>query len=265
MPKPETLQGYPMPWYDSSWLACYYHARDIVKTAYPERLKEFEQAFQSLHTDLDFSEKDASHLITEDTIESLKQQIIELPEEKLETHEFINFGRTVVHNLAFSKQLQLELLEPVSELAGQELEPSYNFLTMYNNLGYCQPHMDAPNAKWTLDICIEQSQEWPIYFSQVQEWPENFALSQNPEWQKALIQSPENRFTEHRMQAGNALLFSGSSQWHYRPRIQQLAKQNYCHLLFLHYIPKGTKELVNPNKWTSLFSMPELSQITFEP
>ncbi len=38
------------------------------------------------------------------------------------------------------------------------------------------PHMDAPDAMWTLDICLEQSEPWPISFSQPVDWPENFQV-----------------------------------------------------------------------------------------
>lgn len=264
MPQPETLQHYSLPWYDASWLCCYYHARDIVKSNYPNRLAEFDDAFEVLRTDPNFKVKDASQLVQNDVIKDLKKAISELTTEQLETHEFVHFGRSVVHNLEYANELQQTLTDQVSALAGETLEPSYNFLALYNNLGFCQPHMDAPNAKWTLDICIEQSQEWPIYFSQVQSWPDSFELAEDPHWQKTIVENPDNQFTEQRMMAGNALLFSGSSQWHYRPRIQQLAKQNFCHLLFLHYIPKGTRKLVNPNLWANLFAMPDLEQITFE-
>ena len=31
--------------------------------------------------------------------------------------------------------------------------------------------MDAPDAKWTLDLCNEQSDAWPIHFSRIMPWP----------------------------------------------------------------------------------------------
>ena len=34
--------------------------------------------------------------------------------------------------------------------------PAYNFLSLYTQLDICEPHMDAPKAKWTLNVCIEQ-------------------------------------------------------------------------------------------------------------
>jgi hypothetical protein len=63
--------------------------------------------------------------------------------------------------------MQRELVARVSDLVGEEVEPSYNFLSLYTRMGIFEPHLDAPSAKWTLDICIDQSEPWPIYFSQI--------------------------------------------------------------------------------------------------
>lgn len=263
MPQIKPSENYQLPWYDSSWLSCYLQAREIVNSFHPDYLEEFEQSFEILRTDLGFQQKKVPGLISNDRIKELKQLISKLSTEQLEKHELINFGRFVVHNHPVFDRLQQELTAELSTLANEPLEPSYNFLALYNNLGYCQPHMDAPNAKWTLDICIEQSQEWPIYFSQIQPWPRHFVEMDN-QWPKRIIENPDNQFTEYKMKEGEALFFSGSSQWHYRPRIQQRVKQNYCNLLFLHYIPQGTADLVNPNKWSEIFSIPELSHISFD-
>lgn len=259
----KSAEHFQLPWYDSQWLSCYHQAKHIVELYYPDRLKEFEQSFDILRTDLDFTARKTPSQLSKNQISEFRQLIKEIPSEQLERHELLNFGRFVVHNHPVFNQLQLELVDQISAFAGQAVEPSYNFLALYNNLGYCQPHMDAPNAKWTLDICLEQSQIWPIYFSQIQPWPEGFETGEQP-WQKSILDNPDNRFTEYSMVEGEALFFSGSSQWHYRPRIAQKARQNFCNLLFLHYIPKGTGELVNPNLWAELFSMPELDHISFQ-
>lgn len=271
-PEIQAAEAYQLPWYDSPWLSCYFQAKDIVKSVYPDQIEAFEQAFDILRTDHAFREAKVSGVISPSRLEELRQVILEYPQEQLETQELLTFGRYVIHDHPVFDQLQQELTDQLSQLAGEPLEPSYNFLALYNNLGYCQPHMDAPNAKWTLDICLQQSDIWPIQFSQIQPWPEDFARkarqdaehkSWGYQWPKAIIDNPANHFTEHRMEEGEAIFFSGSSQWHYRPRIEQCFKQNFCHLLFLHYIPKGTRELVDPNNWARLFSMPELGKIRF--
>lgn len=262
-------EDHDLPWYDSNWLICYRHAKSILRNGYPDRLAEFEQAFGLLRTDLNFKEKLIPNFLTESRLQEYRKLIKELPQTTLEKHELLTFGRLVVHDHPVFDQLQLELVDEVSKLAGQQLESSYNFLALYNNLGYCQPHMDAPSSKWTLDICLEQSETWPICFSNIQPWPEDYQANtavnaaEDEGWQQRILNDPSNVFTEYAMTEGEALFFSGSSQWHYRPRIKQKVKQNFCHLLFLHYIPKGTGELVNPNLWAKLFAIPEFDQIEY--
>jgi hypothetical protein len=79
-------------------------------------------------------------------------------------------------------------------------------------------HLDAPSAKWTFDYCIEQSGSWPIHLSQVRPWPETWA-NDDPDWEATVRNDPDNQFSPIELQEGEAIIFSGSSQWHYRDRI----------------------------------------------
>ncbi len=58
-----------------------------------------------------------------------------------------------------------------------------------------------------------------------------------------------------------AAIFSGSSQWHYRNRMPPGPGRQFCELLFFHYVPAGTRDLVCPDKWAELFGAPELAGI----
>ena len=60
---------------------------------------------------------------------------------------------------------------------------------------------------------------------------------------------------------GDAILFSGSSQWHYRDALPQGKAKGFCDLLFLHYIPKGTASIVRPANWAEHFGLPEIARI----
>ena len=119
--------------------------------------------------------------------------------------------------------------------------------------------MDSPEAKYTLDLCLRQSQEWPIYLSQPVPWPEPDGPQWPREnWEQKIKTSPALKFTPHILQPGKALIFSGSSQWHYREALPRTAPLQFCDLLFFHYIPRGTAELVKPRNWARLFGVPEL-------
>jgi hypothetical protein len=119
--------------------------------------------------------------------------------------------------------------------------------------------MDAPQAKYTLDICIDQSQPWKIHFSKVVPWLE--AGIGDDDWENLIKNDPTLAFESHALEPGEAILFSGSSQWHYRDPIQALGRNTFCDLLFFHYIPSGTCQLVKPTHWPVIFQIPELATL----
>ena len=248
----------PYPWYDSLWLGAFVNAKRIVKLYYPKKLKEFIGAFDPLKTRPDFQVQKYDSVLEQTILLEAQALIHSLSHESLEKQEFFKFGRMVVHDHSYFNQLQESLTELVSDAVQEPLESSYNFLSFYNNLGVCNVHMDAPSAKWTLDICLDQSAPWPIYFSQVKSWPETFHCEEK-NWAKYIKTDPDNVFSEFNLDVGEAVLFSGSSQWHFRERMPNLKKTNYCSLAFFHYIPKGSRVLTEPEKWAVYFDMPELA------
>ena len=80
-----------------------------------------------------------------------------------------------------------------------------------------------------------------------------------PDWEQRVKSDPQLRFSSYALQPGQALVFSGSSQWHYREPIDGAAHQAFCDLLFFHFVPRGTAELVRPENWAGLFDIPELA------
>ncbi|WP_080237081.1 hypothetical protein [Spirosoma rigui] len=249
-----------LPWYDSPWLATYKKVKDFIAEHYPERLSEFEGKLSVFRTNPEFNVVTVGNLLSEEKLCEIKEHIKSIKMNDYEKQEFFNFGRLIMHDLPYFKQLQHELTQIVSENVGEEVEPCYNFLSLYNNFGVCAIHMDAPQAKWTLDICIDQSAPWPIHFSQIVPWPENFDYTGN-DWEDHIKKDPKHRFTSFTLEPGDSLLFSGSSQWHYRERIVRTTKDNFCHLLFLHYVPKGTLALSKPKNWAQIFGIPQLDEV----
>ena len=58
---------------------------------------------------------------------------------------------------------------------------------------------------------------------------------------------------------GDAVVFSGSNQWHYRDALPKGPGRRFCDLLFLHYIPRGTSDLVAPKNWARIFDVADLA------
>lgn len=259
-PRPTRSPLYP--WYDSVWLAKYVRAKAIIQTVRPAALAAFVDAFRILRTRPDFQVRLFERPFDDKTLHEIRRVAQSLRPTDLELHEVRAFGRFVVHNHPFLTEVQQRTLPLVSEAVGEEVEMSYNFLSLYSSQGVCPPHMDSPQAKWTLDLCVNQSVSWPIYFSQVCPWPESDAETWPAEgWESRIKRSPSLHFTAHTLQPGQAVVFSGSSQWHYREAIPAAGVRQFCDLLFFHFIPSGTSELVRPATWAQLFGIAELSEV----
>jgi hypothetical protein len=256
---PEAMPDFP--WYDSPWLSSYVRAKAWITRAHPARLAEFEARLAPLRTDPAFEAKGIPQVFDEGTLHKIRDAIRSLKAAQLELHEARDFGRFIVHDHRYFVELQRGLAGLVSEQVGEQVEPSYNFLSLYSRTGVCGVHLDAPSAKWTLDVCVEQSIDWPIYFSQVVPWPEDNDYTE-PGWQARIKSDPSLRFTSHSLKPGSALAFSGSSQWHFRdPLPRAPGSGNFSNLLFFHFIPRGTAEWVEPQRWPVLLGLPELGDI----
>ena len=251
-----------MPWYDSVWLHRFLVAQQLIQQVQPTKVADFIHAFNPLRTDPNFEIQQVKETFNFKILQKIKNIIASLPTDTHERHEIDRFGRLIVHDHLFFSELQRSLVQIVSELAGEDVEPSYNFLSLYSGFGVCEPHIDAPSAKWTLDICIDQSDEWPINFSQIVPWPDSPVYS-HKDWQTQIKKSPSLNFSSYTLKPNEALLFSGSSQWHYRDAVLDSSPDRFCHLLFLHYIPVGMSKIVDPKNWADIFDIPELAGLGF--
>lgn len=250
------------PWYDSVWLTRYRSATAIIEGVRPDVLPAFVDAFRIFHTRSDFDVRVLDRIFDDATMAEIRRTIRRLSPSDLELHEARRFGRFVVHDHPYFTALHQRLVPLVSDVVSEAVEPAYNFLSLYGHRGVCPLHMDSPEAKWTLDVCIDESGRWPIHFSQVCSWPDSAPESPPaPDWQERIKRSPSLRFTECRLEPAQAVVFSGSSQWHYRDPIPQASGRTFAELLFFHFVPAGSAELVRPANWPRLFGIPELTTV----
>jgi hypothetical protein len=251
------------PWYDSNWLSAYSEAKDILRQTRPDVLPRFEEACRIFRTPTDFSVRHLDKAFDVQMLDEIRQIVRNLQPADLELHEARNFRRFVVHNHPRFLEIQGEIAAWVSELAGEELDVSYNFLSLYSSSGVCPVHLDAPQAKWTLDVCLDQSVEWPIHFSQTLDWNSFEGKTWSDDWDQQVRSDPALTFTPKVLQPGQAILFSGSSQWHFRDPMPVVSgKRAHCDLLFFHFIPKDSAALVKPANWARLFDVPDLQSLT---
>ena len=238
----------------------YVSAQSYLRDFYPRRLQDFVSAFAPLRTRRDFQVERLPRMLDDSAVSAIRQLAGSLPLEQLELHEIAGFGRFVAHDQPALARLQASTVGLVSELAGELVEPNYSFLSMYTKLGRCPVHMDAPSAKWTLDICIDQSEPWPIHLSQTVAWPEAFAHD-GEDWSERVKADPAHVFASYSLEPGDALLFAGSSQWHYRDPLPRAGQAGFSTMLFFHFIPQGTRELVDPANWCRIFDVTELARV----
>ena len=250
------------PWYDSWWLSAHADARGIIARSHPAVLDDFVSAIEPLKTSPEFETRVVDAVFDADELASARAEIAGLTRADLDLTDFEEarrFGRFIRRNLPPFCELQRRFVPLVSGLVGEPVEPTYNFLSLYGAPGVCEPHIDAPCAKWTLDVCVSQSQPWPIYFSQVVPWPET-GLGPAPaeNWADSIRNAPGLSFAPVALEPGQAAIFSGSSQWHYRDRMPNGPGRQFCELLFFHYVPAGARDVSRPQNWARLFGVPEL-------
>lgn len=230
------------PWYDSPWLGRWMGARDLAAVEDVDVAAELLSQAAPLRTELDFGTHDLGQVADSTLLANTREVVESLDPVATKSYESDSFGRVLLHNHPYFNDLHQAFLPLACEAAGEELEPSYNFLSLYTSRGVCAPHMDAPSAKYTLDLCIDQSDPWPIHISQVVPWPEDWD-DPGDDWAERIRSSPDLEFQSYVLEPGQAIFFAGSSQWHYRD-VYQTADDGICHLIFLHFIPKGTREFV---------------------
>lgn len=118
-----------------------------------------------------------------------------------------DFYRIGVHNAPFLVDVHVQLKETASAIFGEPVKPSYVWLSLYNENGVCPLHVDRPQCKYTIDYCIDQDEEWPI-------WVDD----------KPYVLRPND-----------ALCFSGTDSPHFREKITG----KYCWLAFFHFVPEN--------------------------
>ena len=248
----------PYPWYDSWWLASYFGAQTIIRRLKPEALADFIRALEPLQTNPTFRTTLLDQPFDADTLDAVRKVVKSLRPSDLELHEARAFGRFVVHDHPMFLELQRRAEPIVGDAVGEPVEASYSFLSLYSPRGVCAVHLDAPQAKWTFDLCIDQSAPWPI----------TSATSVGGRIRKSSPDTPARKigrrdqelssleFSDVSPRAGQAVVFSGSSQWHYRDPIDPADGSAFCTLLFLHFIPRGTANLLDPHHWATLLASP---------
>jgi hypothetical protein len=130
----------------------------------------------------------------------------------------LNCNRWQEHNNPMLRTLhrRQSLIETAAAFFGEPVMPSYVFLSMYSSQGVCPPHRDRPQCQYTVNLCIRQDKPWPIYI-------EN---------------AGDGSFEEVILGEGDAVMFSGTEQTHYRKPMPENGG-TYCDVAHFHLVPVG--------------------------
>jgi len=138
-----------------------------------------------------------------------KQTIIEYVDliSSNEMHFCKEFGRLYAHRSSWFDYLHKTIvLEQAKKLFGNDIVPSYNFLSYYmTEHSICRLHTDRfPMCQYTLDLCVFQNEPWDIYVN----------------------------FIPYKLKPNQALSYSGTGMPHYR---EWMKKDNKVALAFFHF------------------------------
>ena len=150
------------------------------------------------------------------------------------------FVRRFANNVPFFVNIHRQLTEFACEQFGEPLKPSYVFLSLYDDGGICPLHIDRPQCYRTIDYLIQQDQPepWPIriggYMTNDQRRTFEETDAGHPRTDAEIAERiAAETWTDVLLEPNDAVLYSGTHQWHYRP--ERLRGQ--AHLVFFHFVP----------------------------
>ncbi len=124
-----------------------------------------------------------------------------------------DFNRKQVHNQPLFRALQILMVPRLEELLERPLLATYSFVSIYEaGKGKCPKHIDRPQCRYTLDLCIDQKIPWAFH-----------------------AKTEDGRERRFSMNPGDAILLSGTHHEHWRPDMQL---DNFCDLAFFHFVDK---------------------------
>lgn len=175
--------------------------------------------------------------ITHEALKAFMRDRVPMMSVGVDTEQFV---RRYVHNSPYLVNIHRQLTDYASETFGEPLKPSYSFLSMYEDDGICPLHIDRPQCYRTIDYLIEQEQpeSWPIRIGEMMTDEQRLAIDEfgkgHPESDDDIAERISlETWNEVLLEPNDAVLYSGTHQWHYRPeRLKGTAS-----LVFFHFVP----------------------------
>ena len=142
------------------------------------------------------------------------------------------------HNPPWLKRMHIALTPLAERLSNKKLKPSYVYYSAYTRESYLPLHIDRVQCDVTLDYCILQPIDWPLYVADREissAISERIRHAANKQVELDLAKNEaSNRFTQIDLRPNQLVMFEGTQCWHYRDPIPTGA---FADLAFFHYVP----------------------------
>lgn len=245
------------PWYDTHQLDAIELARRYLAIVRPDKLGPFMERISRYKVDLSFRARLLPDFLQAGRMARLQIAVSQVCQQELMQGEAVLHGRVKARHHAEFAALHEELTGQVEAQVGERLEPSYLMFTRYDSTGRLPVHLDSPDSKWALGICLQAPVSWPLHCGRTVEWPPRH----DPAWTPAqVLADPAMEFRAFDLRRGDAVLFSGSAQWHYRAPVPPMGGGHFD-LLYLQYVPKGEGRVIKSRHWAEEFGIPELADL----
>jgi hypothetical protein len=128
--------------------------------------------------------------------------------EKQEGDYCNTFGRFWIHGHYLLQKIHKTIaLEYAKHIFGENIKPSYSGLSLYcAPWAVCPPHYDRPQCKYSLDLCVEKVEDWPLFVEN-----KSYSLNENC-----------------------ALAYSGTNDFHWREKAK--GQQYLTTMAFFHFV-----------------------------
>ena len=251
------------PWYDAERLNRIEIARNYLSIVRPDRVDDFMHAFDTYRVAPEFHASLHSHFLSDNELSKLRKAVSNSWKTGVLSNECDALGRWRTNNYPPFDYLHGRYTEWVSRMVGEAVEPSFTLFLSYGERGVQPVHLDSPDSKWSLGICINSDTAWPIFCSRPIEWPPPHP----PQGWSAeeVIRDPSMDFRKLVPAPSDAVLLSGNCQWHYRDPIASGRSCQYD-ILYLQYVPRGRGKIIQSCHWVEEFGIKELGplHIAFE-
>lgn len=174
-------------------------------------------------------------VFSERTFRALEQVVSDA---RLDTRDYDpTFVRHQHHNLEPLVDVHHSIVEAANDLFGMRLKPSYVFLSHYLMGGRCGLHLDRPVCVQTIDLMVRQDDDvpWPIRISEpiTDDERETWFCRPRSDYENLGIIELK-KWDEVSLQPNQAVCYSGTHQWHYRPG----EATGRTDLIFFHFVPE---------------------------